>query len=172
MITDGNKSSYFESCLPLVNSPCFHTSMHFTGGSPFYALPPRLDSLVLLRFLKFMFPDVDSFLVYSRRFEIKAISLVEDNAERMIPVTGLRNAIGVDFDYDEDRLYWTDVTDDSISRIFVNGTGNEKIIKPGLIIYLTIKARIGVWGGVLILTCSQWLNDEGRRSTWSSRKAY
>ena len=86
-----------------------------------------------------MFPDVDSFLVYSRRFEIKAISLVEDNAERMIPVTGLRNAIGVDFDYDEDRLYWTDVTDDSISRIFVNGTGYEKIIKPGLLIYLTIK---------------------------------
>ena len=45
VITDGNKSassSYFESCLPLVNSPCFHTSMHFTGGSPFYALAPCL----------------------------------------------------------------------------------------------------------------------------------
>ena len=24
----------------------------------------------------------------------------------------------------------------------------------------------------MILTCSQWLNYEGRRSTWSSRKAY
>ena len=46
MITDGNKSassSYFESCLPLVNSPRFHTSMHFTGGSPFYALGPCLN---------------------------------------------------------------------------------------------------------------------------------
>ena len=36
VITDGNKSassSYFEFCLPPVNTPCFLTSMHFTGGS-------------------------------------------------------------------------------------------------------------------------------------------
>ena len=36
--------SYFESCLSLVNSPCFHNSMHFTGGSPFYALVPCLKN--------------------------------------------------------------------------------------------------------------------------------
>ena len=50
VITDGNKSassSYFESCLSLVNSSCFHTSMHFTGGgvSPFHALAPCLTAL-------------------------------------------------------------------------------------------------------------------------------
>ena len=46
VITDANKSassSYFESYLRLVNSPCFHTSMHFTGGSPFYVLAPCLS---------------------------------------------------------------------------------------------------------------------------------
>ena len=46
MITDGNKSassSYFESCSPLVNWPCFHTLMHFTGVSPFYAPAPCLS---------------------------------------------------------------------------------------------------------------------------------
>ena len=26
--------------------------------------------------------------------------------------------------------------------------------------------------GLIIITCSQWLNYEGRRSTWLSRKAY
>ena len=49
VITNRNKSapsSYFESRLPLVNSPCFHTSMHFTGGSPFYAFAPCLKSLL------------------------------------------------------------------------------------------------------------------------------
>ena len=48
VITDGNKSassSYFESCLLLVNSPCFHTSMHFKGGSLFYGLAPCLRDL-------------------------------------------------------------------------------------------------------------------------------
>ena len=56
VITDGNKSassSYFESCLRLVNSPCFHTSMHFTGDSPFYALALCLN--VYCNVLKIVF---------------------------------------------------------------------------------------------------------------------
>ena len=51
VITDRNKSassSYFESCLLLVNSPCFHISMLFTGGSPFYALTLCLSSEIKL----------------------------------------------------------------------------------------------------------------------------
>ena len=47
VITDEHKSassSSFESCIPLVNSPCFHTSVHFMGGSPFYAIAPCLTS--------------------------------------------------------------------------------------------------------------------------------
>jgi hypothetical protein len=49
----------------------------------------------------------------------------------MIPIVGLRNAIGLDFDFSEQRIYWTDVTDDSISKISVDGTNYEKIVKPG-----------------------------------------
>ena len=74
---------------------------------------------------------MNSFLVYSRRTEIRGISLSEDHDERMIPVVGLRNAIGLDFDFAENRLYWTDITDDSISRIKIDGRGYEKIIKSG-----------------------------------------
>jgi hypothetical protein len=70
-------------------------------------------------------------LIYSRRSEIRAMSLSADHTDRMIPIVGLRNAIGLDFDFSEDRLYWTDVTDDSISKISVDGTGYEKIVKPG-----------------------------------------
>ena len=54
-----------------------------------------------------------------------------DKSDRMIPIVGLKNAIGLDFDFSQRHLYWTDVTDDSISRISVDGSGYEKIIKPG-----------------------------------------
>ena len=59
------------------------------------------------------------------------MSLSGDNSDRMIPIIGLKNAIGLDFDFSERRLYWTDVTDDSLSRISVDGLGYEKIINPG-----------------------------------------
>ncbi|XP_028393318.1 low-density lipoprotein receptor-related protein 2-like [Dendronephthya gigantea] len=73
---------------------------------------------------------VDSFLIYSRRSEIRAMSLNDDRTDRMIPIVGLRNAIGVDFDFRENRVYWSDVTDNSISKISIDGTRYEKIIKP------------------------------------------
>ena len=70
-------------------------------------------------------------LVYSRRSEIRAMSLGPEPSDRMIPIVGLRNAIGIDFDFAEQRIYWTDVTDDSISKISVDGSNYEKIVKPG-----------------------------------------
>ena len=76
--------------------------------------------------------SINSFLIYSRRSQIRAISLTSDHTDRMIPVAGpVRTAIGLDFDFSEQRLYWTDVTDDSISKISVTGSGYEKIIKSG-----------------------------------------
>ena len=77
-------------------------------------------------------------LIYSRRSEIRAMSLTADHMDRMIPVVGLRNAIGLDFDFSEERLYWTDVTDDSISKISVDGSKYEKIIKPGRKHYISL----------------------------------
>ena len=54
METKSASSSYFESCLPLVNSPCFHTSMHFTAHSMFNDHNNWLKNvrLILILFLK------------------------------------------------------------------------------------------------------------------------
>ena len=45
----------------------------------------------------------------------------------------MENTIGIDFDWKEQRIYWSDVQADIISRGFVNGTGREKVITTGLI---------------------------------------
>ena len=35
----------------------------------------------------------------------------------------------LDFNMRDERIYWTDITDKSISRAFTNGSGLEKVIQ-------------------------------------------
>ena len=75
---------------------------------------------------------VEEFLIYARRQEIRGISLnFNDTVDKITPITGTSNAIGVDFHYRKQLIYWTDVSKDSISRISVHGTGREDIIPSG-----------------------------------------
>ena len=48
-------------------------------------------------------------------------------------VRGLRNAIGVDFDWQEQRIYWTDVLTDKIQRAKFDGSQVETVVSGGLI---------------------------------------
>ena len=48
-------------------------------------------------------------------------------------IRGLRNAIGVDFDWQEQRMYWTDVLTDKIQRAKFDGSQIETVISGGLI---------------------------------------
>ncbi|XP_047139272.1 low-density lipoprotein receptor-related protein 1 isoform X1 [Hydra vulgaris] len=77
--------------------------------------------------------DIKEVLIYARRTEIRGISLNSSDAvDKIIPIMGAQNAIGIDFHFQQKYIYWTDVTKDSISRIFLNGTGREDIIPSGL----------------------------------------
>ncbi|KAL5005791.1 hypothetical protein ScPMuIL_016949 [Solemya velum] len=81
------------------------------------------------------------FLIIANRYQLLRtnISLHDQHLETL--VTGLNNAVGVDFDFKDQYLYWTDVTNtnSTISRAKLNGTGqaqgievlhNENIINP------------------------------------------
>ena len=48
-------------------------------------------------------------------------------------ISDLTNAIGLDFDWKEKMIYWSDVNEDRIERAFLNGTGREVIVSSGLI---------------------------------------
>ena len=58
---------------------------------------------------------------------------VNDTVDKITPVTGTQNAIGVDFHYEKQLIYWTDVSKDSISRISIQGNKREDIIPSGII---------------------------------------
>ena len=66
-----------------------------------------------------------AFLLYAARTYIKRITL-GDHVETAIPLGGgLRNAIALDYDYQQNCIYWADITLDTIKRSFLNGSGKQ-----------------------------------------------
>lgn len=49
----------------------------------------------------------------------------------MIPVRQRKTAVGVDFSFDNQYVYWSEISADAISRQFLNGSGYEIVISDG-----------------------------------------
>ena len=94
--------------------------------------------MVLIFFDHFSFRTVNDnvpFILYSNRVSIRKLQ-IRGNAGRARYseiVRGLRNAIGVDFDWQEQRIYWTDVLTDKIQRAKFDGSQIETVVSGGLI---------------------------------------
>ncbi|XP_022111824.1 prolow-density lipoprotein receptor-related protein 1-like [Acanthaster planci] len=69
--------------------------------------------------------DVEALAYFSNRYYIRSVDL--GGANYRLVTRELTNAVALDFDYEEDRIYWTEVThqNSTISRMFLNGTGPE-----------------------------------------------
>ncbi|XP_072034880.1 low-density lipoprotein receptor-related protein 2-like isoform X2 [Amphiura filiformis] len=68
--------------------------------------------------------DVSSYLVFARTTDIFSIHMDENNhAMPVQPITGLSTAVALDFDYDSQRIFFTDVTEKKIMSISATGSG-------------------------------------------------
>ncbi len=68
-------------------------------------------------------------LLYCRRIEIRGVSIdPAESVDRITPITKLVNAIGIDFHAHTGHVYWSDVNQDSISRVLRNGSQREKVV--------------------------------------------
>ncbi|CAB4036078.1 Prolow-density lipo receptor-related 1, partial [Paramuricea clavata] len=79
--------------------------------------------------------DSAPFILYSNRVSIRKIQMRGKGGRVRYSeiIRGLRNAIGVDFDWQERRMYWTDVLTDKIQRAKFDGSQIETVISGGLI---------------------------------------
>ncbi|XP_068671649.1 low-density lipoprotein receptor-related protein 6-like [Montipora foliosa] len=73
----------------------------------------------------------EAFLLFSSRENIRRISLDTNNGT-VIPLVGVKGARALDFNADEMQVYWTDGTQKTISRAFLNGSHVEAIIEVDL----------------------------------------
>nr|XP_033774457.1 sortilin-related receptor isoform X1 [Geotrypetes seraphini] len=76
--------------------------------------------------------EENEFMLYAMRSAIYRYDL-SSGVNEELPLTGLRHADALDFDYQHNCLYWADVTLDIIQRLCLNGSsGQEVIIRTGL----------------------------------------
>ncbi|XP_067654975.1 low-density lipoprotein receptor-related protein 4-like [Haliotis asinina] len=77
--------------------------------------------------------EMTDFLIFTRRTDIRKISLdVDYYADVVIPVGELKNAIAIDVDGVEGKMYWTDTVLDHIARSNLDGSEYEVVISQGL----------------------------------------
>ena len=74
-----------------------------------------------------------AFLIFTRRDDIKRMSIETENSrEMLIPVRGVSEASGVDYDRVDGRIYWSDIKQKTISRAHSNGSSVEVMVEHGL----------------------------------------
>ncbi|XP_036394518.1 low-density lipoprotein receptor-related protein 2 [Megalops cyprinoides] len=66
------------------------------------------------------------YLLYSNRYYIR--NLTADGSSLSVVLQGLSNAVALDFDHYERRLYWIDTGVGHIERMFFDGTGREVVV--------------------------------------------
>jgi low density lipoprotein receptor-related protein 5/6 len=74
----------------------------------------------------------EAFLLYTRRDDIRRISVDTPNTNILIPLKGVQEASALDFDRDQGMIYWSDIEMKTISRAFLNGSSQEIVIEFGL----------------------------------------
>ena len=85
--------------------------------------------------LYLFFAVVDSiipYLFFSTRREIRKIDL-RHGYNYSIVLGGLQNTIGLDFDWLEQRLYYSDVSIDKIRRCSLDGSKCKNVVTTGLL---------------------------------------
>ena len=66
--------------------------------------------------------------------EILLLSLNDSNAKvQPVPIElTIRRPVALDLDLTENRIYWTDVTLNTISRVFINGSSPEVLVSQNI----------------------------------------
>ena len=73
---------------------------------------------------------MEPFVLYSTRPEIRRID-IRTKAVTVV-VQDAEDTIGIEFDWLEKRVYWSDITKDRIRRAFFNGSDVQDIITTGM----------------------------------------
>lgn len=74
------------------------------------------------------------FLLYARQIEIRGVDIENPYYNYIISFTVpvIDNVTALDYDAQEQRIYWSDVRTQMIKRAFINGTGVETVVSAGM----------------------------------------
>lgn len=109
------------------SGPCSHLCLHTPGGAV-CACPTGHE--LTADGSDCVVPE--AFLLYTRRDDIRRISIEAPNSNILIPLKGVVEASALDYHRTDGRIYWSDIELKTISRAFLNGSGLEVVVEFGL----------------------------------------
>lgn len=112
------------------NGGCSHLCLNTHPKGPVCACPTGIFFELLDDQKTCVVPD--GFLLFSRKEDIRRMSLETNHNDVLIPIQGVKDAHALDFDNSDNRIYWTDASLKQISRAFMNGSSLEHIIEFGI----------------------------------------
>ncbi|XP_076088432.1 low-density lipoprotein receptor-related protein 2-like [Mytilus galloprovincialis] len=74
--------------------------------------------------------NITPWLIFTNKYYIREISTDGSQYHRL--TQGYDSVVALDYDYIEDRLYFIDIKKKRMFRIFLNGSGEEMIVRHGL----------------------------------------
>ncbi|XP_066145381.1 sortilin-related receptor-like [Euwallacea fornicatus] len=78
------------------------------------------------------FKEIDDFLLFAQRENISRYNLITHTLEPL-PIKNLKNVIAIDFDMENNCIYWADINLDTINRqCFSNGSKLETLVSNDL----------------------------------------
>ncbi|CAG9765567.1 unnamed protein product [Ceutorhynchus assimilis] len=78
------------------------------------------------------FTALDDFLLFAQRENISRYNLISGRLEQL-PIKNLKNVIAIDFDLENNCVYWADINLDTINRqCFANGSKQETLLANDL----------------------------------------
>ncbi|GAB6033222.1 Low-density lipoprotein receptor- protein 6 [Chamberlinius hualienensis] len=110
------------------NGGCSHLCFHRPNNSYVCSCPIRMELAADQKTC--IVPD--AFLLFSHRSDIRRLSLETNHNNIAIPLQGIKIATSLDFDLNDNRIYWIDIGSKSICRAFTNGSHLDCFINYGL----------------------------------------
>lgn len=86
----------------------------------FFSLHPSCPNVVC-------FTDITPWLVFTNRYYVREMTTEGESYRRI--TQGFENVVSLDFDIQNDLIYFTDVKEHKIYKIFINGTNQETVIQ-------------------------------------------
>lgn len=85
-------------------------------------------------FFCFFISDVTRFLLFAEGRNIRQLELHFNSSSSLrIPLTEPTSSpVALDYNFKDEKVYWTDVGNDTISRAFLNGSSQETIVSTRL----------------------------------------
>ena len=73
-------------------------------------------------------------IIFAQKSELRLLPLnVSAEADYVLPLTGVRSAVALDWDGASETIFWTDVESDVINRSFWNGTNQQTLVFNDLV---------------------------------------